>query len=706
MGPHNPNDRNRKGGCDRRSIADLFPDRRVTAGLLGATLGTSVVLLGATPALAADGVAQPAAAYGTAAPQEAATGSEAALPAQSEAASEAAPEDVPAAATPASETPASATAAAAEGPAATGGPAAAAPAEGADPSQEVGSVIYNGTEGSLRGDGAVMHGTSVTATDAATGSTMASGWNNNSAILDLTKSGPAFEGHVKIENATDERLKVEEIVMLHRFGKTAGQLSDPYRPDVVVDGSRIQGDPLKLGLDDEETLYSVQAGRYLTLAQLRAADPDFSWDRLIAIMAVGYLDPGSSVDAAIPLRIANYDAVRGQVESLVDGTADEAVSSAAGSRTFDLGAYNYYWRGSDFRTVDSAGSSVAVGAPRTGFMDAVRRMTRGEARWDATVMTTDEDGTRIYDPAPQEVQDALKPLSYSDFIFRNRGVVGDVLYTDGSFDIKLENAFDSIKDLGYTVNILPDGSGIWPYYSYSPGPSASSIIRTDGVVYLQVSRVFDTRDLSLDKPGPWDAGDNLVSAVVERYHRGSMRLTGTEDLEDTGDYGFELIDADGNLVASGRGDGHVDRLAPGRYTVRYSYAIDPDHVVTKTATVTVADPDAPADPVTPPADPHTDDPSVTPGPATPAEPGADGGQGTVSGTGGTVVQASTRGTAGAGGATLSPAAAGTDADEGSMPRLGDRGDAARTAGVAALLGTAATGLVAALGLRRHRGDRA
>lgn len=699
MGPHNPNDRNRKGGCDRRSIADLFPDRRVTAGLLGATLGASVVLLGATPALAADDVAQPAAAYGTAAPQEAATDSEAALPAQSEAASEAAPEDVPAVATPASETPA-------EGPAATGGPAAAVPAEETDPSQEVGSVIYNGTEGSLRGDGAVMHGTSVTATDAATGSTMASGWNNNSAILDLTKSGPAFEGHVKIENATDERLKVEEIVMLHRFGKTAGQLSDPYRPDVVVDGSRIQGDSLKLGLDDEETLYSVQAGRYLTLAQLRAADPDFSWDRLIAIMAVGYLDPGSSVDAAIPLRIANYDAVRGQVESLVDGTADEAVSSAAGSRTFDLGAYNYYWRGSDFRTVDSAGSSVAVGAPRTGFMDAVRRMTRGEARWDATVMTTDEDGTRIYDPAPQEVQDALKPLSYSDFIFRNRGVVGDVLYTDGSFDIKLENAFDSIKDLGYTVNILPDGSGIWPYYSYSPGPSSSSIIRTDGVVYLQVSRVFDTRDLSLDKPGPWDAGDDLVSAVVERYHRGSMRLTGTENLEDTGDYGFELIDADGNLVASGRGDGHVDRLAPGRYTVRYSYAIDPDHVVTKTATVTVADPDAPADPVTPPADPHADDPSVTPGPATPAEPGADGGQGTVSGTGGTVVQASTRRTAGAGGAAVSPAAAGTDADEGSMPRLGDRGDAARTAGVAALLGTAATGLVAALGLRRHRGDRA
>lgn len=695
MGPHNPNDRNRKGGCDRRSIVDLFPDRKVTAGLLGATLGASVILLGATPALAADDVAQPAAAYDTTAPQEAATGSEDALPAQPEAASEAAPEDAPAAATPA------------EGPAATGKPSATVPTEGTDPSQEVGSVIYNGTEGSLRGDGAVMHGTSVTATDAATGTTMASGWNNNSAILDLTKSGPAFEGHVKIENATDERLKVEEIVMLHRFGKTAGQLSDPHRPDVVVDGSRIQGDSLKLGLDDEETLYSVQAGRYLTLAQLRAADPDFSWDRLIAIMAVGYLDPGSSVDAAIPLRIANYDAVRGQVESLVDGTADEAVSSAAGSRTFDLGAYNYYWRGSDFRTVDSAGSSVAVGAPRTGFMDAVRRMTRGEARWDATVMTTDEDGTRIYDPAPQEVQDALKPLSYSDFIFRNRGVVGDVLYTDGSFDIKLENAFDSIKDLGYTVNILPDGSGIWPYYSYSPGPSSSSIIRSDGVVYLQVSRVFDTRDLSLDKPGPWDAGDNLVSAVVERYHRGSMRLTGTENLEDTGDYGFELLDADGNLVASGRGDGHVDRLAPGTYTVCYSYAIDPDHVVTRTATVTVADPDAPADPVDRPADPHTDDPSVVPGPTTPAEPGTDGGRTTAADTAvATVSQVSTRGTVAADGSTVSPAATGTDTDEGSMPRLGDRGGAARTAGVAALLGTAATGLVAALGLRRHHDDRA
>ncbi|WP_251158676.1 hypothetical protein [Caniella muris] len=682
MAPRTPHGRN------HRSIADIFPDRRMTAGLLGAALGASVVLVGATPALAAEDVAQPVAAEDVAAPADAdpsdgdvAAADETAAADKGVAAGEAKAADKGAVAGEAADDAASGGEATSDGAAAAGDPSptAAAQAPAADASREVGSVIYNGTEGSLRGDGAVAHGTSVSATDTATGATMATGWNNDSAILDLTKSGAAFEGHVRIENATDERLRVEEIVMLNRFAKTAGQLSDPYRPDVVVDGSRVRGDSLKLGLDDEETLYSVEAGRYLTLDQLRAADPGFSWDRLIAIMAVGYLDARASLDTAIPLRIANYDAIRAQVESIADGTADKALASAAGSRTFDLGAYCYYWRGGDFRTVDSAGSSVAVGAPSTAFMDAVRRMTRGEARWDATVMTTDEDGTRIYDPAPREVQDALKPLSYSDFIFVNRGVAGDVLYTDGSFDIKLENAFDSIKDLGYTVNILPDGSGIWPYYSYTTSDRDSSVIRSNGVIYLQVSRVFDTRDLSLDRPGPWDAADNLLSAVAERYDRGTMRLAGTEDLAADGDYGFELFDADGNLVASGRGDGHVDRLAPGTYTVRYSYAIDPTHVVTKTATVTVADPDAATDTHDDPQ-PGNDrggEPSATPDPATPAEPDPDGGQAHAAGTGAIACQATAPDAMGPaadeGGAAVSPAVARTAAGVGAVPRLGDGG---------------------------------
>lgn len=602
--------------CDHRTVADLASNKKVTAGFLGATLGVSVVLLGATPALAVDSAftsttpsvsASPVLEHSESAFLAVSQGTETSQPGQaSQEAS--APQSEPTAQ---------------QKPQSTASAQAAAPTQAAvsadAAAQEIGSVVYNACEGSLAGDGALAHGTEISATDTATGASMDSGWNNNTAILDLTKSGPAIDGHVKIANDSNERLKVEEIVLLHRFGKTDEQLADQCRPDVVVDEGRVQNDSLSLGLDNEEIRYSVKAGEYKTLAELRAAHPDFSWSQVIAIMSVGYLNPGSSVDAMIPLTIANYDSIKSQVESLAQGNGSDELASS-GSRFFDLGAYAYYWRGADFRTIPAAGSSVAVGAPYTSLMDSIRQMTRGEAHWDATVMTVDKNGTRVYDPAPKEVQDALKPLAYSDFEFTNRGVVSDVLYTDGQFDIKLENAFNSIKDLGYTVNVLPDGSDIWPYYSYTTRGNDGSVIHSNGVIYLQVSQVFDTKDLTLDQPGPWRPTDNLVSAQIERYHQGSMRLTGTSNLKDSGDYDFELFDAHHQLVASGHGDQPVERLAPGEYQVCYSYAINPTHKVTKTASITVADPSA-TDPSTRPEGPH-DNPREPDSPASPADPTA------------------------------------------------------------------------------------
>lgn len=598
---------------DRHTVADLASNKKVTAGLLGATLGVSVALFGATPALAADNASEPALS-----PAPMASSLE-------DPASSSLPQD-PAAIQPEQppqelshtepSTPQAAQdATPAQAAAAAQAPAPAQAAASADAAaQEIGSVVYNATEGSLVGDGALAHGVEISATNTATGTSMDSGWNNNTAILDLTKSGPAIDGHVKIANNSNERLKVEEIVLLHRFGKTDEQLADQCRPDVVVDEGRVQHDSLSLGLDNEEIRYSVKAGNYKTLAELRAANPGFSWSQVIAIMSVGYLNPGSSVDAVIPLTIANYGSIKSQVESLAQGNGGDELASS-GSRFFDLGAYAYYWRGADFRTIPAAGSSVAVGTPYTSLMDSIRQMTRGEAHWDATVMTVDKDGTRVYDPAPKEVQDALKPLAYSDFEFTNRGVVSDVLYTDGQFDIKLENAFNSIKDLGYTVNILPDGSDIWPYYSYTTRGNDGSVIHSNGVIYLQVSQVFDTKDLTLDQPGPWRPTDNLVSAQIERYHQGSMRLTGTSNLKDSGDYDFELFDANHQLVASGHGDQPVERLAPGEYQVCYSYAINPTHKVSKTAYITVADPNAH------PKDPH-DNPREPDSPASPSDPTA------------------------------------------------------------------------------------
>lgn len=692
---------------DRHTVADLASNKKVTAGLLGATLGVSVALFGATPALAADNASEPALSPAPMASslEDPASSSLPQDPAAIQ--PEQPPQELshtepstPQAAQDA--TPAQA-AAAAQAPA----PAqAAASAEGA--AQEIGSVVYNATEGSLAGDGALAHGVEISATNTATGTSMDSGWNNNTAILDLTKSGPAIDGHVKIANNSNERLKVEEIVLLHRFGKTDEQLADQCRPDVVVDEGRVQHDSLSLGLDNEEIRYSVRAGNYKTLAELRAANPGFSWSQVIAIMSVGYLNPGSSVDAVIPLTIANYGSIKSQVESLAQGNGDDELASS-GSRFFDLGAYAYYWRGADFRTIPAAGSSVAVGAPYTSLMDSIRQMTRGEAHWDATVMTVDKDGTRVYDPAPKEVQDALKPLAYSDFEFTNRGVVSDVLYTDGQFDIKLENAFNSIKDLGYTVNILPDGSDIWPYYSYTTRGNDGSVIHSNGVIYLQVSQVFDTKDLTLDQPGPWRPTDNLVSAQIERYHQGSMRLTGTSNLKDSGDYDFELFDANHQLVASGHGDQSVERLAPGEYQVCYSYAINPTHKVSKTAYVTVADPNAhPKDPHDNPREP--DSPANPADPTAPKTPSADpAAEKPLQPQAGQTSEASAKSKVDAGDVVQVGAVASASRTQShAIPRLGDQGSDAvnaasvQGAGIAALLGIAIAAASAARARLRRR----
>lgn len=692
---------------DRHTVADLASNKKVTAGLLGATLGVSVALFGATPALAADNPSEPALS-----PAPRASSLE-------DPASSSLPQD-PAAIQPEqppqelSQTQPSTPQAAqdatlAQAAAAAQDPAPAQAAASADAAaQEIGSVVYNATEGSLAGDGALAHGVEISATNTATGTSMDSGWNNNTAILDLTKSGPAIDGHVKIANNSNERLKVEEIVLLHRFGKTDEQLADQCRPDVVVDEGRVQHDSLSLGLDNEEIRYSVKAGSYKTLAELRAANPGFSWSQVIAIMSVGYLNPGSSVDAVIPLTIANYGSIKSQVESLAQGNGGDELASS-GSRFFDLGAYAYYWRGADFRTIPAAGSSVAVGAPYTSLMDSIRQMTRGEAHWDATVMTVDKDGTRVYDPAPKEVQDALKPLAYSDFEFTNRGVVSDVLYTDGQFDIKLENAFNSIKDLGYTVNILPDGSDIWPYYSYTTRGNDGSVIHSNGVIYLQVSQVFDTKDLTLDQPGPWRPTDNLVSAQIERYHQGSMRLTGTSNLKDSGDYDFELFDANHQLVASGHGDQPVERLAPGEYQVCYSYAINPTHKVSKTAYVTVADPNAhPKDPHDNPREP--DSPASPSDPTAPKTPSADpAAEKPLQPQTGQTSEASAKSKVDAGDVVQVGAVASASRTQShAIPRLGDQGsDAANAAsvqgtGVAALLGIAIAAASAARARLRRR----
>lgn len=565
-----------------------FSNPRLTAGLMGATIGASIALLGVTPAIAAPAVADETQPLAT----EAVSSSEAGDPTGAQPATEAATPAADENAVSDQDTPDAQDAATG---ASTTAPLTSqtAGAQALTNATAAGSVIYNGGKDALTTKDSVSQGLWISATDTPTGHAMDSGSNTTSAILDATKTDGSLDAHVALENHEDRPVKVGEILCLPNFQLSGADRANGHHIQVVLDGQRVEERPVTLGLTDETVTFSITPGEYLPLDALKAKYPDFSWEQVVALMAQGWVPAGTRLDASVPLRVANLEAMNHDLDDIAAGKAPANDSPA--NRAFTVSTLHWRWNDEGAFAYDSSMSSsvtMHLEKPLTALMEHIRQVTQGHARWDATIMHTDEAGLRVYEPAPDAVQAALQPLSYSDFVFKNFGVAGDTLYGDGSYDIKLEGAFDSVKDLGYTVNILPDGTGIWPYCSYNTanGPITSVRPGADPAkpsIYLQVSRVFDTKDLVMDAPGSWSASKNLTGASVERYRRDTMALASTENLMETGNYSYAVFDKNGAAVAQGTGNGTIDHLGPGAYVVRYTYQIDPSHKVTKTAHIEV-----------------------------------------------------------------------------------------------------------------------
>ena len=565
-----------------------FSNPRLTAGLMGATIGASIALLGVTPAIAAPAVADETQPLAT----EAVSSSEAGDPTGAQPATEAATPAADENAVSDQDTPDAQDAATG---ASTTAPLTSqtAGAQALTNATAAGSVIYNGGKDALTTKDSVSQGLWISATDTPTGHAMDSGSNTTSAILDATKTDGSLDAHVALENHEDRPVKVGEILCLPNFQLSGADRANGHHIQVVLDGQRVEERPVTLGLTDETVTFSITPGEYLPLDALKAKYPDFSWEQVVALMAQGWVPAGTRLDASVPLRVANLEAMNHDLDDIAAGKAPANDSPA--NRAFTVSTLHWRWNDEGAFAYDSSMSSsvtMHLEKPLTALMEHIRQVTQGHARWDATIMHTDEAGLRVYEPAPDAVQAALQPLSYSDFVFKNFGVAGDTLYGDGSYDIKLEGAFDSVKDLGYTVNILPDGTGIWPYYSYNTANGPITSIRPGAdpakpSIYLQVSRVFDTKDFVMDAPGSWSASKNLTSASVERYRRDTMALASTENLMETGNYSYAVLDENGAEVAQGTGNGTIDHLGPGAYVVRYTYEIDPSHKVTKTAHIEV-----------------------------------------------------------------------------------------------------------------------
>ena len=133
----------------------------------------------------------------------------------------------------------------------------------------------------------------------------------------------------------------------------------------------------------------------------------------------------------------------------------------------------------------------------------------------------------------------------------------------------------------YSVNIKPNGHEIWEQYKYSVASDSNWIIDYSGSdvtpeenpFYVQVQQIFDTKDITIHVGENWTNKDNLLKAEVVTYDPATMALTSKHVLTEA-EYAVE---------------DNVNTNEAGVYSVKYSYKINDNDIVTKTAKVTVLD---------------------------------------------------------------------------------------------------------------------
>ncbi len=201
-------------------------------------------------------------------------------------------------------------------------------------------------------------------------------------------------------------------------------------------------------------------------------------------------------------------------------------------------------------------------------------------------------------PAVPFIQDLMPAASLDWIYFSRAGQNGlnkmtdpsqgdDKIYSTSCYRILTEPIFNAIKDQGYSTR-FDDTNGFWKYYTYDEwrkktltdqsGKPYERNSDQSKYYYASVLKILDTQDLSFevgsDEAKAWNSFSNLT-------------------------YFSDKISKEKITVNASS----VDVATPGTYY----YAIDDDHIVSKTGWVTVTEPNTPpADPVTP-ADNDNDD---------------------------------------------------------------------------------------------------
>lgn len=290
-----------------------------------------------------------------------------------------------------------------------------------------------------------------------------------------------------------------------------------------------------------------------TYAQARALS-NFSWSSVNQIQITGTMDPNDTINFNIPLTTSQ--ATKGDyIELPVTFYGSPRKSTKAKIR---LSEYLY--------NVDDRINGVYVGAYK--MPDNTYKQVPDKIQ---TIMPTVQKSDLIY---------SMSKLLFTTNLAKYEADGSDgVAYDHSYYLIKLDRIFNAVKDEGYSVNYSAN-RGLWKSYQYNM-KSGLKLTDKDGQdvefgtydadagvqlsrYYVELHKVLDTKDITINVGDAWNKFDNLTWRKV---------IGGSRDITDA------ELDVTNN----------VDKTRPGTYWVKYSYKVDTDKYVTKTAKVIVKD---------------------------------------------------------------------------------------------------------------------
>lgn len=420
-------------------------------------------------------------------------------------------------------------------------------------------------------------------------------------------TGSAYDIYSLVANSADvfDRTNSSELALLGQLKNTTDadisvsmSFELPGGSLVKVDDSRINGNPVTNNYGPNFLVRYHYNGSNYTYDQLMAL-PDFSWSGVSNVSFSGKLGPGEIADVNLPLVLQSQD----------PSTVNIRVRSYAPARKstwLRVRASRYMY------TLDDMMSGVYVGAYRE---------TRG--------------GVDTYKQIPSNLQALMPQVQKEDFIYSmfktlyRAGMQADmtqasdgVAYDHSVYLINTERIFHAVKDEGFST-YRDDVRGLWNSYAYYMGGNLDFTDDQENPVemgvydnkagvqlskyYVELHKVFDTKDIELTVGDPWNQFDNLT------YRQSiSDRSSGSHTLTD------DEIEVTNN----------VDNQTPGEYWVKYSHKVDDGKYVTKTAKVIVRGKEAPTTPKNPDT-PKNSDPSTPKNPNTPDRPKASQGKASI-----------------------------------------------------------------------------